>query len=119
MLETGIINQRADLIQRVIVEIDTRDRERMFESVVHAVETLLSQSSIPFEQVYTIGAGVPGKIDHKQGIAVFQNNLPWRNFPLDRKSTRLNSSHVAISYAVFCLKQRITRRYEHSAAEHY
>src|SRR5690625_139068 len=25
--------------------------------------------------------------------------------PLDRKSTRLNSSHVAISYAVFCLKK--------------
>src|SRR5690625_6823709 len=25
----------------------------------------------------------------------------------DRKSTRLNSSHVAISYAVFCLKQKI------------
>src|SRR5690625_1941020 len=24
----------------------------------------------------------------------------------DRKSTRLNSSHVAISYAVFCLKQK-------------
>src|SRR5437660_6060653 len=27
--------------------------------------------------------------------------------PLDRKSTRLNSSHVAISYAVFCLKKKI------------
>src|SRR5690625_2222635 len=26
--------------------------------------------------------------------------------PLDRKSTRLNSSHVAISYAVFCLKKK-------------
>src|SRR5690625_7066452 len=26
-------------------------------------------------------------------------------FDLDRKSTRLNSSHVAISYAVFCLKK--------------
>src|SRR5207253_9977299 len=25
--------------------------------------------------------------------------------PIDRKSTRLNSSHVAISYAVFCLKK--------------
>src|SRR5437870_6760242 len=24
-------------------------------------------------------------------------------YPIDRKSTRLNSSHVAISYAVFCL----------------
>src|SRR5207249_5436440 len=27
-----------------------------------------------------------------------------RSFDLDRKSTRLNSSHVSISYAVFCLK---------------
>src|SRR5437660_7995170 len=26
--------------------------------------------------------------------------------PPDRKSTRLNSSHVAISYAVFCLKKK-------------
>src|SRR5207253_10929880 len=27
-------------------------------------------------------------------------------FFIDRKSTRLNSSHVAISYAVFCLKKK-------------
>src|SRR5207249_9025134 len=32
----------------------------------------------------------------------------FRNLPpfLDRKSTRLNSSHVSISYAVFCLKKK-------------
>src|SRR5690625_7087553 len=29
----------------------------------------------------------------------------------DRKSTRLNSSHVAISYAVFCLKKKIHLTY--------
>src|SRR5437870_9542100 len=29
----------------------------------------------------------------------------------DRKSTRLNSSHVAISYAVFCLKKKKTKEY--------
>src|ERR1039457_6831118 len=28
-------------------------------------------------------------------------------FCLDRKSTRLNSSHLVISYAVFCLKKKI------------
>src|SRR5690625_584642 len=31
--------------------------------------------------------------------------MMW-NFLVDRKSTRLNSSHVAISYAVFCLKKK-------------
>src|SRR3989454_5248788 len=29
-----------------------------------------------------------------------------RNFDTDRKSTRLNSSHLVISYAVFCLKKK-------------
>src|SRR5258708_27939261 len=30
----------------------------------------------------------------------------WRAQHLDRKSTRLNSSHQIISYAVFCLKKK-------------
>src|SRR5690625_6541520 len=30
----------------------------------------------------------------------------------DRKSTRLNSSHVAISYAVFCLKKKTKKKNE-------
>src|SRR2546429_5044369 len=33
-------------------------------------------------------------------------DLAWRIFDLDRKSTRLNSSHGYISYAVFCLKKK-------------
>ena len=31
---------------------------------------------------------------------------------VDRKSTRLNSSHGYISYAVFCLKKRKNKRYD-------
>src|SRR5438132_3915806 len=31
---------------------------------------------------------------------------PGRRDHLDRKSTRLNSSHTVISYAVFCLKKK-------------
>src|SRR5699024_11830923 len=30
----------------------------------------------------------------------------YHTYSLDRKSTRLNSSHVSISYAVFCLKKK-------------
>src|SRR5205807_9673290 len=32
--------------------------------------------------------------------------LPWPREEADRKSTRLNSSHLVISYAVFCLKKK-------------
>src|SRR3989442_2115796 len=36
-----------------------------------------------------------------------------RSGDLDRKSTRLNSSHVRISYAVFCLKKK-KQEHDHS-----
>src|SRR5205814_7680486 len=52
-------------------------------------------------------------------LFVSEQEMMWRNFTghlqsllssfanlLDRKSTRLNSSHLGISYAVFCLKKK-------------
>src|SRR5690625_5962010 len=39
-------------------------------------------------------------------------NLMGGIVALDRKSTRLNSSHVAISYAVFCLKKKQQKQTE-------
>src|SRR5690242_12819896 len=39
-------------------------------------------------------------------IGVILYEALTRRVPLDRKSTRLNSSHMSISYAVFCLKKK-------------
>src|SRR5205807_8313268 len=36
---------------------------------------------------------------------------PLRGTDTDRKSTRLNSSHLVISYAVFCLKKKKQKRH--------
>src|SRR5699024_12126600 len=46
------------------------------------------------------GCHIPGPHEFAADEAVH----PRRGGVLDRKSTRLNSSHVSISYAVFCLK---------------
>src|SRR5690606_42072924 len=48
--------------------------------------------------------GLPGRLRHLPDArpARRARNRVWR----DRKSTRLNSSHVKISYAVFCLKKK-------------
>src|SRR5258705_5133873 len=42
---------------------------------------------------------------HAQSCVVFVSFCPY----IDRKSTRLNSSHLGISYAVFCLKKKKKR----------
>src|SRR5690606_41507346 len=46
-----------------------------------------------------------GAADHVPGRLVVGRDVGQRQ---DRKSTRLNSSHVKISYAVFCLKKKTT-----------
>src|SRR3712207_7393755 len=49
-------------------------------------------------------AGAPGRPPGEEGSAALDPHF-W----LDRKSTRLNSSHANISYAVFCLKKKHKR----------
>src|SRR5437899_7184604 len=44
--------------------------------------------------------GSSGRFDRLDEVAIAYA------FALDRKSTRLNSSHLGISYAVFCLKKK-------------
>src|SRR5690625_6509811 len=39
-------------------------------------------------------------------IPKLKDNMAYLAVKIDRKSTRLNSSHVAIAYAVFCLKTK-------------
>src|SRR5690625_5904885 len=62
-------------------------------------------------KIGTTGRGIgPTYADkmNRNGIRVqdlFDENI-LRQKVEDRKSTRLNSSHVAISYAVFCLKKK-------------
>src|SRR3712207_8716636 len=54
-------------------------------------------------------AGLMQRLDYVESLGVTVIwILPFYPSPLDRKSTRLNSSHANISYAVFCLKKKKT-----------
>src|SRR5690349_23509925 len=65
-----------------------------------------------------VGAQVPCPPATRDGEGP---QLPVARSPLeDRKSTRLNSSHVEISYAVFCLKKKKKKdEPEYHSALHY
>src|SRR2546430_11545552 len=58
-----------------------------------------------------------GQFETPDGVVTIDLSPVARDI-LDRKSTRLNSSHSQISYAVFCLKKKMTScqlRYIHLA----
>src|SRR5439155_19281715 len=63
----------------------------------------------PYTTLFRSGPGRCARVGARALITGYPDRakigLPRRG-NLDRKSTRLNSSHVAISYAVFCLKKK-------------
>src|SRR2546427_5653440 len=66
---------------------------------------------------HPVGAGEPVHLDlgHRGAVGEVLERLALQ----DRKSTRLNSSHSQISYAVFCLKKKkITKRTNTTAHSH-
>src|SRR5690606_39370911 len=58
----------------------------------------------------TISTGVPSSRKGISSSRTIRATIPLFPWIVDRKSTRLNSSHEKISYAVFCLKKKKNKR---------
>src|SRR5690606_41481948 len=74
-------------------------------SALHHAAQVVDRIQVHVGQAADLGFDVArhGQVDHDHGLVAARARSP---FDQDRKSTRLNSSHVKISYAVFCLKKK-------------
>src|SRR5699024_12409698 len=92
------------------------------ESPPPAIYTLSLHDALPIFGHITDMSGVYSDLDGtagteaiKMAVADLGGEIDGKKIEVvgfdhqDRKSTRLNSSHVSISYAVFCLKKKKTR----------
>src|SRR5690625_3835032 len=80
--------------------------------IINVLELLGEKNTVPFIARYR--KEMTGGMDEEEIKEIsdrftYLENLLELLFVQDRKSTRLNSSHVAISYAVFCLKKKTHR----------
>src|SRR5437773_3997213 len=78
------------------------DLNRLYAVPLPAMITAL-QDTIDSQPATRAGGGGMGNLSQSSIV-----------FFVDRKSTRLNSSHITISYAVFCLKKKINYIRQHS-----
>src|SRR5690554_7257900 len=87
--------------------------------------TLFPYTTLSKDEVQQIKLSAPSKEVALEQIAIALEwywqcwhkpipHLPNTLHKLDRKSTRLNSSHVRISYAVFCLKKKKNNTQKHT-----
>src|SRR2546426_2813125 len=77
------------------------DAKGIIAAMVGAAERLLAGGTRNFGLLFVVG-----EERNSAGAKAAAQNPRGARFLVDRKSTRLNSSHLVISYAVFCLKKK-------------
>src|SRR2546421_1762961 len=90
----------------------------LFRSKQHTKRSKLDRIRIDREEVLKLDrATLPPDAEFKgfEDVVVQELHIRTDNELRDRKSTRLNSSHDQISYAVFCLKKK---KYSNTSGRH-
>src|SRR5690606_42144365 len=85
------------------------------------IYTLSLHDALPISRTVVPSVGnSPNRVNPVCSLHSLTSVMEWREQTgftlLDRKSTRLNSSHVKISYAVFCLKKK-KNTYKHTTPQ--
>lgn len=80
-IAAGIINKQGELENSFEIPSIPDDSEGLFRAIMSLIKKLLMESKIEQKDL-SLGIGIPGLVDTEQGVAVFQNNLNWRDFPI-------------------------------------
>src|SRR5436190_12338129 len=98
------MNDNLPPIRRVITENDAKGHSRIVEDApASSIKTVAERPGYRAVNVWRTEE-MPAKIAAK-------DTTREHHGVQDRKSTRLNSSHTVISYAVFCLKKKKTEQW--------
>src|SRR5690349_23734587 len=92
-----IVGNRQELKQKVLDELEKGEKKFLID---------FSQTGYIDSSGLGVLVSLSKKIREQGGELRLANLNDDLQTLLDRKSTRLNSSHVEISYAVFCLKKK-------------
>src|SRR5690625_6101165 len=100
--------------QKNIAIVTTYISDYIFPSIIRGAEAQLSEEGYQVSIFSTNNCQDKEKqvlesllTQNYDGVIVEPTKSAYSNPNIDRKSTRLKSSHVAISYPVFCLKKKV------------
>lgn len=77
----AVVDRDGKIEHRHELPSDTSSADALFETVLTCIHAVLEMSGLKITDFHGVGAGVPGKVDVENGVAIFQNNIPWKDFP--------------------------------------
>ena len=115
----ALINENGEIVSRSQSPSQTASAESLYQGVVQLVDKVLNDNDLRIQDTYGIGVGLPGKVDVENGVAIFQNNIPWANFPIvERLKETYGDIPVKIDNHVW-IRNGINRNRSHQHRQQY
>ncbi|WP_409294101.1 ROK family protein [Peribacillus sp. SCS-26] len=81
-IAAGIFDSTGSRTARFTAPSDVSSEENMYTSLLSGIDQTLHLAGLDKADIKRMGVAMPGQVDTANGVAVYQNNLPWRNYPL-------------------------------------
>ena len=79
-INTGFINQSGKIISHTTMATEAkRGSEAIIQAIIRKIKLMLAESGKAQKDIGSIGIGVPGTADSKNGVVVFAPNIFWQN----------------------------------------
>lgn len=79
-INTGLVDCSGKILHSNTQSTDARrGSTAVIQSIINIIKALLAETGVPVTQVASIGIGVPGTADSKNGVVVFAPNIFWKD----------------------------------------
>lgn len=82
----GLVTPEGEILKKKKYATEAyKGHERIIKKLIREIKSLIVDSSIDFDDIYSIGVGVPGTVDLDTGEIILAPNINWRHIPLGKE----------------------------------
>lgn len=98
----GIVDQENRVMATTFVPTGTEDAKVVIRKIADSTLELLAREQLRPEQCRSVGIGVPGMVNRREGVVIYSNNLKWKQVHLVEEMETYLSLPVAIANDADC-----------------
>lgn len=96
-IAVGITNDKWEIIYKSSVKTNTEEPEKMVKDMTDLALSVSKNANIPLSEIKSVGIGIPGALNSKEGVVVYANNLNLRDFHIVEEFHKYIDKPVYIS----------------------
>lgn len=96
-IAVGIVKENGEILAKKSTPTVPGDMNKTISLMANLIKEICNDENVSLEEIKSIGAGIPGTIDSKNGIVVYSNNLNMENYEFVKELQKHIDKPVFIS----------------------